>query len=101
MSWMKYGPLLSLFVVLLAFWFRSPHNAVLDDRLNTVLSSLLRAERKVGLNGVARPKVAVGKCKWCELVSSSLRCLADKLLNVKIFVNKTEIYKLIANRIYF
>lgn len=68
-SWMKYGPLVSLFVILLALWFRSPQNAALDDRLDTVLSSLLRAERKVGMNGVARPKVAVGKCKWCELAN--------------------------------
>lgn len=63
-SWMKYGPVVSLFVVLLALWFRAPQNEVLDDRLDTVLSSLLRAERKAGMNGVARPKVAIGK--WCE-----------------------------------
>lgn len=62
-SWMKYGPVVSLLVVLLAVWFRSPQDAVLDDRLDTVLSSLLRAESKVGINGVARPKVAIGKCK--------------------------------------
>lgn len=61
-SWMKYGPLLSLFVVLLAIWFRSPQTGDLDDRLDTVLSSLLRAESKVGMNDVARPKVAVGEC---------------------------------------
>lgn len=60
MSWVKYGPVVSLFVVLLALWFRSPQNIDLDDRLDTVLSSLLRAERKVGLNNVARPRVAVG-----------------------------------------
>ncbi|RVE74673.1 hypothetical protein OJAV_G00024390 [Oryzias javanicus] len=59
-SWMKYGSFVSLFVVLLAVWFRSPQNAVLDDRLDTVLSSLLRAEKKVGVNNVARPKVAIG-----------------------------------------
>lgn len=60
-SWMKYGSVVSLFVVLLAVWFRSPENAMLDERLDTVLSSLLRAERKVGVNNVARPKVAVGE----------------------------------------
>ncbi|CAN9506945.1 unnamed protein product [Ophioblennius macclurei] len=59
-SWMKYGSAVSLVVVLLAFWFRSPQRAGLDDRLDTVLSSLLRAERKVGMNNVARPKVAIG-----------------------------------------
>lgn len=57
---MKYGPLVSVFVVFLAFWFRSPQRTILDDRLDTVLSSLLRAERKVGMNDVARPKVAIG-----------------------------------------
>lgn len=61
-SWMRYGPAVSLVMVLVALWFRSPQNDVLDDRLDTVLSSLLRAERKVGVNGVARPKVAVGEC---------------------------------------
>lgn len=66
-SWMKYGSLLSLLVLLLALWFRSPQNAVLDDRLDAVLSSLLRAERKVGINAVARPRVAIGKSKCCEL----------------------------------
>lgn len=66
-QWMKYGSLLSLLVLLLALWFRSPQNAVLDDRLDAVLSSLLRAERKVGINTVARPKVAIGKSKGCEL----------------------------------
>lgn len=59
--WMKYGSLLSLLVLLLALWFRSPQNAALDDRLDAVLSSLLRAERKVGINAVARPRVAVGE----------------------------------------
>lgn len=70
-SWMKYGSMVSVFVVLLAFWFRAPQSAVLDDRLDAVLSSLLRAERKVGINNVARPKVAVGTCKWFELANIS------------------------------
>lgn len=64
-SWVKYGPLVSLCVVLLALLFRSPQNTEPDERLDTVLSSLLRAERKVGMNGVARPRVAVGECKCC------------------------------------
>ncbi|XP_061132174.1 ADP-dependent glucokinase [Syngnathus typhle] len=58
--WMKYGSAISLFVVILAIWFRSPNNEGLDGRLDTVLSSLLRAESKVGMNHVARPKVAIG-----------------------------------------
>ncbi|XP_056624727.1 ADP-dependent glucokinase [Triplophysa dalaica] len=56
----KYSSLLSLAVVLIAYWFRSPDSSVLDDRLDTVLSSLLRAERKVGTNSVIRPRVAIG-----------------------------------------
>lgn len=64
-SWVKYGPVVSLFVVLLAVWFRSPDDAVPDDRLDTVLSSLLRAEGKVGVSDVAKPKVAIGRCPRC------------------------------------
>lgn len=59
---MKYGTITSLLVVLLAYWYRSPfHGPGLDERLDAVLSSLLRAEGKVGVNSVARPKVAIGK----------------------------------------
>lgn len=59
-SGVKYGSLLSLAMVLVAYWFRSSDRSVLDDRMDEVLSSLLRAERKVGMNGVARPRVAIG-----------------------------------------
>ncbi|XP_041711380.1 ADP-dependent glucokinase [Coregonus clupeaformis] len=58
-SLMKYGTAASLAMVLLAYWFRSPGESGLDDRLDTVLSSLLRAESKVGMNN-ARPRVAIG-----------------------------------------
>lgn len=58
-SSVKYGTVLSFTVFLLAYWFRSPQS-VLDERLGAVLSSLLRAESKVGMNNVARPRVAVG-----------------------------------------
>ncbi|KAL6477707.1 hypothetical protein MHYP_G00135420 [Metynnis hypsauchen] len=58
-SSLKYGTVLSFAAVLLAFWLRSPRS-VLDERLDAVLSSLLRAERKVGINNVARPRVAIG-----------------------------------------
>lgn len=66
---------MSLFVVLLALWFRSPQNAVLDDRLDTVLSSLLRAERKVGMNNVDRPKVAVGFGGCIDLIVDGVSLL--------------------------
>ncbi|KAM7406290.1 hypothetical protein PAMP_000676 [Pampus punctatissimus] len=74
-SWIKYGPIVSLFVVLLAIWFRSPPNRELDDRLDTVLSSLLRAERKVGMNDVVRPKVAVGFGGCVDLIVDGVSLL--------------------------
>lgn len=73
--WVKYGSVVSLFVVVLALWFRSPQNAVLDDRLDTVLSSLLRAERKVGMNNVARPRVAIGFGGCVDLIVDSVSLL--------------------------
>ncbi|XP_030638149.1 ADP-dependent glucokinase [Chanos chanos] len=57
-SILKYGTVLSFAVALIAYWCRSPKG--LDERLDTVLSSLLRAERKVGMSNFARPKVAIG-----------------------------------------
>ncbi|XP_023280758.1 ADP-dependent glucokinase-like [Seriola lalandi dorsalis] len=74
-SWMKYGPVVSLFVVILALWFRSPQNEDLDDRLDTVLSSLLRAEQKVGMSNVARPKVAVGFGGCVDLIVDGVSLL--------------------------
>lgn len=59
-SFMKYGTAASLAMVLLAYWLRPPGESRLDDRLDTVLSSLLRAESKVGINN-ARPRVAIGE----------------------------------------
>lgn len=55
----KYGTVLSVAAVLLALWLRAPQNG-LDERLDTVLTSLLRAESKVGINNIARPRVAIG-----------------------------------------
>ncbi|CAL8379971.1 unnamed protein product [Arctogadus glacialis] len=59
-SFMKYGSFVSILVLILAYTFRTPPDAMLDDRLDNVLSSLLRAERKVGIDIRARPKVAIG-----------------------------------------
>lgn len=59
-SGVKYGLFLSLAVVLVAYWFRSPDSSVLNERLDAVLSSLLRAERKIGMDSVSRPRVAIG-----------------------------------------
>ncbi|XP_040053083.1 ADP-dependent glucokinase [Gasterosteus aculeatus] len=74
-SWVKYGPVVSLFVVLLAVWFRSPDDAVPDDRLDTVLSSLLRAEGKVGVSDVAKPKVAIGFGGCVDLIVDGVMLL--------------------------
>ncbi|CAI5645811.1 unnamed protein product [Oreochromis niloticus] len=73
--WVKYGSVVSLFVVVLALWFRPPQNAVLDDRLDTVLSSLLRAEQKVGMNNVARPRVAIGFGGCVDLIVDGVSLL--------------------------
>ncbi|XP_029000105.1 ADP-dependent glucokinase [Betta splendens] len=74
-AWMKYGPVVSLFVVFLAVWFRAPYDEMLDDRLDTVLSSLLRAERKVGRSSVARPKVAIGFGGCVDLIVDGVSLL--------------------------
>ncbi|KAF7646592.1 hypothetical protein LDENG_00185150 [Lucifuga dentata] len=74
-SLVKYGSFVSLLIILLAYWFRSPQNTVLDDRLDTVLSSLLRAESKVGLNNIARPKVAVGFGGCVDLIVDGVSLL--------------------------
>ncbi|XP_034432934.1 ADP-dependent glucokinase [Hippoglossus hippoglossus] len=74
-SWVKYGPVVSLLMVLLAIWFRSPQSDVLEDRLDTVLSSLLRAEQKVGMNDVARPRVAVGFGGCVDLIVDGVTLL--------------------------
>ncbi|XP_037652416.1 ADP-dependent glucokinase [Sebastes umbrosus] len=72
---MKYGTVVSLFVVVLAFWFRAPPNETLDERLDTVLSSLLRAEGKVGMNNVVRPRVAVGFGGCVDLIVDGVSLL--------------------------
>ncbi|XP_035282116.1 ADP-dependent glucokinase [Anguilla anguilla] len=60
-SRVKYGTVVSLVVVVFAYWYRSPvQDAHLDERLDNVLSSLLRAERKADINGFTRPRVAIG-----------------------------------------
>lgn len=81
-SSVRYGTVLSFTVLLLAYWFRSP-DSVLDERLGAVLSSLLRAERKVGISNIARPRVAIGESSFHKLKLLS-RCFtgARKRLNV-------------------
>lgn len=71
---MKYGTAVSLFVVLLAYWYRQPQNEGLDDRLDAVLSSLLRAERKAAINN-ARPRVAIGFGGCVDLIVDGVALL--------------------------
>lgn len=66
-SSVKYGTVLSFTVLLLAYWLRSPQS-VLDERLGAVLSSLLRAERKAGISGIDRPRVAIGNYPFRSVV---------------------------------
>lgn len=54
------GTALSLLIVLVAFWYRQPVDQSLQSRLDMVLSSLLRAESKVGMDRYPRPRVAIG-----------------------------------------
>lgn len=76
---MKYGTVTSLLVVLLAYWYRSPYQgSELDSRLDTVLSSLLRAESKVGVNNAARPKVAIGFGGCVDIIVDGV-ALLDKI----------------------
>ncbi|XP_075059790.1 ADP-dependent glucokinase-like [Mixophyes fleayi] len=53
-------PLLSLLALLAAYWFRNVKEDNLQNRLDTVLSSLLRAEQKVELDADQPPRIAIG-----------------------------------------
>lgn len=53
-------PLLSLLALLVAYWFRHVDEDNLQNRLDTVLSSLLRAEQKAGLDAHRPPRIAIG-----------------------------------------
>ncbi|XP_067116367.1 ADP-dependent glucokinase [Osmerus mordax] len=73
-SYMKYGTAVSLLVILLSYWFRPPQNVGLDDRLDAVLSSLLRAERKAAVNN-DRPRVAIGFGGCVDLIVDGVTLL--------------------------
>ncbi|KAM9317452.1 ADP-dependent glucokinase-like [Gastrophryne carolinensis] len=53
-------PMLSLLVLLVAYWLRNVQDDGLQERLDTVLTSLLRAEQKVGLDAERPPRIAIG-----------------------------------------
>ncbi|XP_028652768.1 ADP-dependent glucokinase [Erpetoichthys calabaricus] len=71
----RYGTLVSLAVVLLALWYRSPVEDVLDERLHKVLTSLLRAEGKVGIDNFDKPRVAIGFGGCVDIVVDSIKLL--------------------------
>ncbi|KAJ8341857.1 hypothetical protein SKAU_G00341480 [Synaphobranchus kaupii] len=78
-SRVKYGTVVSLVVVVFAYWYRSPvQDARLDERLDNVLSSLLRAERKVDIDGFARPRVAIGFGGCVDIIVDGV-ALLDKI----------------------
>ncbi|KAL4623873.1 ADP-dependent glucokinase-like [Arapaima gigas] len=84
---LKFGTVLSAASVLLACWYQyqsqsqhqyqtsSVRDTELDERLELVLSSLLRAEGKVGMEGAARPRVAVGFGGCVDIVVDGIMLL--------------------------
>uniref|UniRef100_A0A8C5WC47 ADP-dependent glucokinase n=1 Tax=Leptobrachium leishanense TaxID=445787 RepID=A0A8C5WC47_9ANUR len=57
---LAFVPLLSLLALLVAYWYRPVDEKSLEERLDTILSSLLRAEQKVGLALDRPPRIAIG-----------------------------------------
>ncbi|KAF3832496.1 hypothetical protein F7725_026161 [Dissostichus mawsoni] len=70
-SWMKYGPVVSLFVVLLSFWFRMKYWTTGWTPSCPLCSGL---KEKSG-NNVARPKVAVGFGGCVDLIVDGVSLL--------------------------
>ncbi|XP_072367878.1 ADP-dependent glucokinase [Scyliorhinus torazame] len=70
---LKCGVAVSFFAVFVAYWYRQQVGNELDSRLETVLSSLLRAERKADLK--RRPRVAVGFGGCLDIVADGVALL--------------------------
>ncbi|XP_053315960.1 ADP-dependent glucokinase-like [Spea bombifrons] len=70
-------PLLSLLAVLVAYWYRHVDDNSLQNRLDTVLSSLLRAEQKVGLNGDRPPRIAIGFGGCLDIIVDGVALLQE------------------------
>ncbi|XP_042195594.1 ADP-dependent glucokinase [Callorhinchus milii] len=70
---LRFGAAFSLLVVLAAYWYRQQVQDELDGRLETVLSSLLKAESKVDLE--QRPRVAVGFGGCLDIVADGVALL--------------------------
>ncbi|XP_059841643.1 ADP-dependent glucokinase [Hypanus sabinus] len=70
---LKCGVVVSVCAVFMAYWYRRQVDHELDLRLETVLSSLLKAERKVDLH--QRPRVAVGFGGCLDIVADGIALL--------------------------
>ncbi|XP_069787083.1 ADP-dependent glucokinase [Narcine bancroftii] len=70
---LKCGAVVSLCAVFVAYWYGQRVDQELDSRLEAVLSSLLKAERKVDLD--RRPRVAVGFGGCLDIVSDGIALL--------------------------
>ena len=69
----KTGSLLALFVVLAAYFCRRSNDDELRKQLESVLSGLLKAERKVRPNPQNRVAVGFGACQ--DVISNALKVL--------------------------
>ncbi|KAK1170140.1 ADP-dependent glucokinase-like [Acipenser oxyrinchus oxyrinchus] len=76
-SLVRYGTVVSVLVVLLALWYRSPVQNSFDQRLDTVLTSLLRAESKVDIDSFRRPKVAIGFGGCVDIIVDGVKLLNE------------------------
>ncbi|KAM8946277.1 ADP-dependent glucokinase-like [Pelodytes ibericus] len=70
-------PVLSLLVLLVAYWYRPVDENNLQNRLDTVLSSLLRAEQKVGLDSDRPPRIAIGFGGCLDIVVDGVALLQE------------------------
>ncbi|KAM4772796.1 ADP-dependent glucokinase-like [Rhinophrynus dorsalis] len=70
-------PLLSLLVLLAAYWYRQVDDKNLHSRLDTVLTSLLRAEQKVGLDSDRPPRIAIGFGGCLDIIVDGVALLQE------------------------
>ncbi|XP_078504750.1 ADP-dependent glucokinase-like [Lissotriton helveticus] len=71
------GGLLSALVLLAALWYRPAPEDILQSRLDVVLTSLLRAERKVELGGLPPPRVAIGFGGCLDIIVDGVELLDE------------------------
>ncbi|XP_069464028.1 ADP-dependent glucokinase-like [Ambystoma mexicanum] len=71
------GGFVSLLVLLAALWYRPEQDHDLQSRLDTVLSSLLRAEGKVALGSLPPPRVAIGFGGCLDIIVDGVELLDE------------------------